>query len=510
MIILGTIGGYPQCWVPDVSYIWFLPQFKKCKIIITKQEFNLMSIKYKKFRSFLLPKEIVDLLFLSALAAPLSDNKESEIIVGFAFVNDILSKSHQKRKHEDYPFHFNPMASKYLKVKYGNNYKDYLHWLVMNRIVWGDKYYEGKAISYYLHTINAYVDFNARLLKENDIKSEEIKEIIDTYCVRDNIEINLETHAINGIEANQKNRIYNNWYRIKVLITKTNRKFLTRDYEDDATYINNAPTHLKKMGGYYKKNLKIDYDGAMNHSINRYNIELEKSKTEQEKISAHKRYSSRISSINSIYNGSLNKSFRFKRNDTNRRLDTNLTNMASDLRKFIIGYENMVYLDLSNSQPVLFNIILKSYLDTASDELKKEIQWYSEITLSGQWYECLQRLYNLSRNECKEIWMQIAYSENDHYLNEKKVFKTAFPEIYSLIEKIKEVNYEQFSIELQLIESKIFIDEICKELVSQNIIPYTMHDGLLVAKEHKQETLDIMSGVLKSHLGAVPKIKVEN
>ena len=92
----------------------------------------------------------------------------------------------------------------------------------------------------------------------------------------------------------------------------------------------------------------------------------------------------------------------------------------------------------------------------------------------------------------------------------KNVFKTAFPEIYFLIEKIKEVNYEQFAINLQLIESKIFIDEICKELVNQNIIPYTMHDGLLVPKEHKQETLDIMSSVLKSHLGAVPKIKVEN
>lgn len=472
-----------------------------------------MSTKYKKFRSFLLPKEIVDLLFLSAHVAPLSNNKESEIIVGLAVINDILSKSNQKRKHEDYPFHFNPMASTYLKLKYGNDYKNYLLWLVMNNIIWSDKYHEGKATSYYLHAINAYVDFNTRLLKENDIKSEseiEIKEIIDTYCVRDTIEITLETHAINGIEANQKNRIYNKWYKIKVLITKTNRKFLTRDYEDDATFINNSPTHIKKMGSHYKKNLKIDYDGAMNHSINRYNMELKESKTEQEKVSAHKRYSSRISSINGIYNGSQNKSLRFNRNGTNKRLDTNLTNMASDLRKFIIGYENMSYLDLSNSQPVLFNIILKSYLENASDELKKEIQWYSEITLSGQWYECLQRLYGLSRDECKEIWMQIAYSQNDHYLKEKKVFKTGFPEIYSLIEKIKEVKYEQFSIELQLIESKIFIDEICRELVNQNIIPFTMHDGLLVSIEHEQMTLDIMSSILKRHLGAEPKIKVEN
>jgi hypothetical protein len=475
-----------------------------------KQEYNLMSTKYKKFRSFLLPKEIVDLLFLSAHVTPLLDNKESEIIIGLAVINDILSKSNQKRKNENYPFHFNPMASIYLQLKYGNDYKDYLQWLVIRNIVWSDKYHKGKATSYYLHAINAYVEFNTRLLKENEIKPEEIKEVLDTYCIRDNIEIILETHAVNGIEGVQKNGVYNKWYRIKVLITKTNRKFLTRDYEDDATFINNAPTYIKKMGSYYKKHLKIDYDAAMNHSINRYNMELEESKTDKEKVSAHKRYSSRVSSINSLYNGSLNKSLRFNRNDTNKRLDTNLTNMASDLRKFILGVENMSYLDLSNSQPVLFNIILKSYLDTVSDELKKEIRWYSEITLSGQWYECLQKLYNLSRDECKQIWMQIAYSENDHYLQVKKVFKAGFPEIYSLIEKIKQVNYEQFAIELQLIESKIFIDEICRELVNQNIIPYTMHDGLLVPIEHEQKTLDIMSSILKSHLGAVPKIKVEN
>jgi hypothetical protein len=469
-----------------------------------------MSTKYKKYRSFLLPKEIVDLLFLSAHVAPLTNNKESEIIVGLAVVNDILSKSNQKRKHEDYPFHFNDMASPYLKLKYGNDYKDYMHWLVMNNIVWRDDYHEGKATSYYLHYMSSYQDLINRLIIENDFKSEELKEIRDTYCVRDSMIITLETHDIKGINDNQKNRIYNDWYRIKVPITKTNKKFLTRDYDDDATYINNSPKHIKKMGSYYKKKLKIDYDGAMKHSINRYNKELGESKTEMEKNSAYKRYSSRISSINGIYNGGFNKSLRFSRNNTNKRLDTNLTNMASDLRKFIVGYENMSYLDLSNSQPVLFNILLKSYLNNASNELKTEIDLYLGVTIDGLWYEWLQKLYGLTRDECKEIWMQIAYSENEHYKQVKKVFKKGLPLIYSIIENIKQNQYEQFAIKLQLIESKIFIDEISKELVNQNIIPYTMHDGLLVPIENEQKTLQIMSDILEKHLGRVPNIKIEN
>lgn len=168
-----------------------------------------MSIKYKKFRSFLLPKEMVDFLFVSAHVSPLEDNKESEIIVGLAVINDILSKSNQNRKYEDYLFHFIPMASTYLQIKYGNNYKNYFHWLIMRNIVWRDECHEGKATSYYLHSMNAYLDFTSRLLKENDIRADEIKEIIDTYCIRDNTEITLETFPIKGIMGNQKNRIYN-------------------------------------------------------------------------------------------------------------------------------------------------------------------------------------------------------------------------------------------------------------------------------------------------------------
>jgi hypothetical protein len=467
-----------------------------------------MSTKYKKFRSFLLPKEIVDLLFISSYTAPLENNKESEIIVGLAVINDILFKSNQNRKHEDYSFHFIPMASTYLKLKYGNDYKNYFHWLIMNKIVWRDEYHEGKATSYYLHSIDAYEDFISNLLKENlEIIKEEI---INTYCISNNIEISLESLDIKGIDAIQKNRIFNKWYRIKVPITKTNRGFLVRDYEEDSKYINNAPTHIKKMGSHFRKNLAIDYDKAMAHAANRYKEELTLSKNQKEEFSAYKRYSSRICSINAINNGGINKSLRFKRNDTNKRLDTNLTNMASDLRKFIIGYEKMSYLDLSNSQPVLFNILLIKHKDKASKELQMEMDLYLEVTVSGKWYEWLQELYGLSRNECKEIWMKIAYSENVHNIQVKSKFKEALPNIYAMIEKIKEKNHEQFAVELQNIESEIFIDEICRELVNQNIIPYTMHDGLLVPNESEQKTLDIMSSILKKHLGAVPNIKVEN
>jgi hypothetical protein len=60
------------------------------------------------------------------------------------------------------------------------------------------------------------------------------------------------------------------------------------------------------------------------------------------------------------------------------------------------------------------------------------------------------------------------------------------------------------------VESKIFIDKICKALVLEDIIPLTMHDGLIVPKESRERTLEIMQQILLKEIGAIPNIKVEN
>ncbi|MFH6935230.1 hypothetical protein [Flavobacterium sp. FlaQc-30] len=461
--------------------------------------------KYNKFRTFCLPKEMVDQLIISSYLSPLEENKIPEVIVGLSVINEIISKSNQIRKLENYPFHCIPMDSKFLKVKFGYDYKLYFHWLLSNNIVWRDTYYSGKTTYYYLNSIKSYIDNSYFLLKENDLK---LDDVIYTYCIHKEIEITQLSADIKGIDVIGKDRIYNNWYKIRIPITALNKKFLVRDYENDSIEINNAPKHIKQMGSYYRNNLSIRFDDAIKYAEERYLYELSEAKTQEEEYTSFKRYSSRISSINAINNGKQNKTLRFKRNGTNKRLDTNLTNMASDLRPFIMGYENMSYLDLNNSQPVLFNILLNKYKNDASQSLLHEIDSYFNFTTSGKWYEKLMELYSLSRNDCKKIWMEIAYSKNQHFKEHKNIFKKEFPSIYAIIENVKKVNYSAFAIELQSIESKIFIDEISRELVNNQIIPFTMHDGLLVKKEMETKCLEIMERVLKKHLGVVPVISI--
>jgi len=477
--------------------------------------------KYTKYRTFCLPKEIVDLLFLSAHISPLENNKESEIIIGLTVVNDILSKSNQNPNSEDSSVHFIPMDSRrYLIPKYGNDYNAYMTWLIINNIIWHDFFYDGRTTYYYLQNMETYIQKINSLLKINNDK---IEDVVYTYCLRDNIQITLEINATKGMTSIQKNRIYDSWYKIKVPITKTNKKFLTKDYEADSKEINNAPTHVKKMGSYYRKNLEINYDEAIAHTEKQYLKELEESVNGDEESKAFKRYSSRISSINNIHNGRNNKTLRFKRNDRNKRLDSNLTNMPSDLRPFIVGYKNMSYLDLSNSQPVLFNILLKKHREGASKKVVSELDRYLEATTSGLWYEELIRVFDItkygnpetttfatSRNTAKKTWMLLAYSQNKDLRGLKKRFAEEYPFISSVMKYIKKEKYEQFAITLQIIESEFFIDKICRILVSEGILPYTLHDGLLVPNEFEKRTLEVMSEVLLKEIGVVPQIKIES
>ncbi len=462
---------------------------------------------------------MVDFLFISAHLSPLQDSKESEIIVGLSVINDILSKSNQNRDLEDYLFHCIPMDSRYLQLKYGNDYKSYIHWLIINNVIWHDYYFKGRTTYYYLQSNDTYINITSLLLNRN---GDVLKDVIDTYCLRDSIQITLECIDIKGIENNQKSRMYDLWYNIKVPITRTNKKFLTKDYEADSKYINNAPNHIKKMGSHFRNNLEIDYEGALSHASTRYQNEIDSAINKDEEVSAFKRYSSRIASINGIHNGRNNKTLRFKRNPTNKRLDTNLTNMASDLRPYIKGYENMSYLDLSNSQPVLFNITLSKYRKDASVEVMKELDRYLKATTLGVWYEELIRVFDIkygtpetvsfsvARDLAKKVWMLLAYSKNNQLTGLKNKFAEEYPFISSVMKSIKKGEYEQFAISLQIIESEVFIDKICKELVKEDIIPYTMHDGLLVPIEHQQKTLEIMSSILEKKIGAVPNIKIEN
>ncbi len=459
---------------------------------------------YKKYRTLHLPKAIVDNLLLKLHLGFADFDYKPEIFL--IILNEIISKSSIFKKMENYSYKFIPLYSKYLKAKYGNSYPNYIRFLVNQGVIWNDNYYKNKATYYYLFDTNKYLkDYNKLLSIHNII----VEDINPPYCFTITEQNLSESTEIITDLNNQKNRISTIWYEIKILITSKNKKYLTSSYNDDSTFINNAPKHIKKMGSHFRNNFRINAEKAIAFSITQYFENIEKAESEEEKLKAYNKYTSRVTSIKAIEGGKNLKSIYFKRSKTNGRIDTNLTNLSSDLRQFIVGYEDMVYLDLKNSQPVLFNIILKEHLINATGNLKKEISKYFEYTTKGVWYEHLQELYNTTRKESKDLWMKIAYSKNKSYLEDKKIFKEVYPNIYKIISSYKIKNHADFAIMLQQIESNIFINLISRKLVEENIIPFTIHDAVIVKKEHKKTTLKIMESVFKDALGELPSIKEE-
>ncbi|MDB0601779.1 hypothetical protein PL373_11585 [Tenacibaculum maritimum] len=459
---------------------------------------------YKKYRAIYLPKVIVDNLLLK-LHLGLGDfNYKPEIFI--SILNDIITKNSIFNKKDSSLNLFSPLDSRYLKSRYGNAYVKHIDFLANNNIIWNDYYFKGKTTYYYLLELNKYIEEYYKLLSIHNIIS---KDIVTPSCFTIIEHNHSESTEITKDYNSQKSRISTIWYEVKILITSKNKSYLTSSYNEDSSFINNATKHIKKMGSHFRKNFKIDTEKAIEFTTHQYLSNLNIANNEEEKIKAYNKYASRISSIKAIGGGKNLKSIYFNRNKTNGRIDTNLTNLSGDLRQFITGYDDMVYLDLKNSQPVLFNILLKDYLINATEDLKKEIKQYINLTINGNWYEHLQKLYGISRKESKDLWMKIAYSKNKSYLEDKKVFKEAYPNVYKIISSYKTKKHAEFAVKLQQIESDIFIDKICRKLVEKEVIPFTIHDALIIRKEDKEITLEVMESVFIDALGVVPIISEE-
>jgi hypothetical protein len=75
---------------------------------------------------------------------------------------------------------------------------------------------------------------------------------------------------------------------------------------------------------------------------------------------------------------------------------------------------------------------------------------------------------------------------------------------------LKVKDHRALSIYLQKLESYLFIDCIAKELINEGIIPYTIHDSVIVKKKDEAKTIEIMNRGFISQIGFVPTFSIED
>jgi hypothetical protein len=311
--------------------------------------------------------------------------------------------------------------------------------------------------------------------------------------------------------------------------SKIHSKIIRKQRQKRAHH-NRLEPHLKAMKNEFM-NMDMDYQSAHKWAKNNAN--------DSQKLSY-------LTSLNHIED----KRFRyFQRNKTNRRLDTNLTNLKSDLRQFIIG--DYVSIDLKNSQPFLLGILIDTIINNRDTlccylsmgnilkafgvkgiknillihqnqekaEMVKFRNYYNSV-LNGTLYDEFISEYSghITRKEVKEIMFKVLFSRNQFYQgykkiipyeNDKEAFAEVYPFVYEVVKELKVKDHKTLPIFLQRLESYLFIDCIAKELVRKGIVPFTIHDSVIVKAEYQHKTIEIMNNVFLDQLGVIPSFDIE-
>lgn len=240
----------------------------------------------------------------------------------------------------------------------------------------------------------------------------------------------------------------------------------------------------------------------------------------------------------------------FKRNSTNQRLDTNLTNLKSEIRQFIKG--DFISIDLKNSQPFFLSQLLNNIINITHSTLcyrnrfldeyvtfgirtlhsvslinqkgknsdLVNLRLFEKSVLKGKLYDDFIKKYpeNITRKQVKNIMFKVLFSRNVVYKNnirfipfkkEKEVFANVFPSVYKSVEVLKSKDHRRLAIYLQKLESYIFIDCIAKRLVEAGIIPLTLHDSVIIETENYHKALSVIKNVFLNNFGVIPSFHIE-
>ena len=204
-------------------------------------------------------------------------------------------------------------------------------------------------------------------------------------------------------------------------------------------------------------------------------------------------YNSNLYSISAYRDGN----YRFLVDKSNR-IHTNLTNLKSDLRRFLsVQGEKLGQVDITNSQPLFLYLIIKDETEIPQDE--KET--YRALVENGKFYEYFFEKLNLTsdkRDEVKEMtYKYIFYGETPTYENTCfNIFREDFPNIVNFIADVKKSDYKQLAFLLQKAESTFVIEKVASEFIRRNETTTefmgTIHDSIVVKASKLDQAVQVM------------------
>lgn len=272
----------------------------------------------------------------------------------------------------------------------------------------------------------------------------------------------------------------------------------TKKIKIENELLNNRITNFKlkkltQMEEKYKKvinslyTLTIDYNKAIKFIRNKYEIFSEE-------------YKNRLIIINLIND----KMFFHTVDNFGKRLHHNLTNLPSDLRKFItLNGKALGQVDIVNSQPLFF---LTTLIKNNPNE--GEVSKLKDIVSNGEFYEFIMEKVGENNRDIakKNIFKDILFGK--HFIDTKytQAFKNEFPSIWNYLLEIKKKDYKSIAQNMQEEESK-FIFHCINKINRTNDIS-TIHDSIVVEVEHINYIRLVMEDEFYDRFGFYPQLKV--
>ena len=431
-----------------------------------------------------LPKQIIDdveRLDLSGI------NKSHSI----KFISLLIN--HSFRDYGDI-FSYTSKSKSYLKKTFSASYNNWLNVLIDSQIVLRtDYYYIGTSYYYSLHTkyhLTLSQSSSSILWVKtfnNQFKKVEYKEKIyptnqgiieyEKWFLEDMDSLKINYDELYGIVDDRVNninlvslgyRVDNNTLKSSLKVNSIGDKYYANKYMKTSQLVSiskeNNYSIIQTSQGCYLDDLE--------HFLNKKRLSI---------------YLSYINSVDTL----KEKRYRVKRNDTNRRLDTNLTNLYSELVDEICRQNNLVQIDLSNSQFCFLSELLKDELDTP------DFMMFQSLSYQGNLYLYVQKKLKLnSLKESKKMMFSLLFSSQKNTTTEKKKIKDLFPSVIDWVDRFKKLNgYKKFSVKLQNLESIFFIDNLLRLIKNKGIFCITKHDSLIIRQEDYNTVIELVKEI---------------
>lgn len=210
------------------------------------------------------------------------------------------------------------------------------------------------------------------------------------------------------------------------------------------------------------------------------------------------------------YNKAINKLHKgiwfVHRNETNNRLDTNLTNLCDLLTREIMQDNDLCSIDLSNSQFAIFCYLYEQ----AGHELTLDFLRFKKLAIQGELYEKVAQILGFeSRREAKSLMFELFFASHKYNPRRKVELKKHFPTVVGFIDQYKKEHGDNaFSIELQKKEAEIFIDNVYNRIKEECLFCLTKHDSIIVRRKDRKKATQILEEYF-SEIGFNGKLKEE-